>query len=254
MLSAMLSRINLYPLAAHTLLGFQLAAHVLAVWFILGAGWLEWAIAVIFWFLCGSLGMAIGFHRHLSHGLATSRLSRNFMVWCGCHAMAGPPISWVAIHREHHRYSDTHMDPHGPEHKGKTWVQFLSMYHKPSIKYTKDLLRDDYLVWWQKNYFMYHALMLLVTTSMVMITGSVVWLALHAVPAVLTWHGGSLVNSLGHSNSGAKDSHWIALLSWGEGYHKKHHENPKAHVFLSQTSPFDVSGMVIKGFINNNAR
>ena len=254
MTSALLNRLNLYPHAAHALLGLIAVAHVLTLWFALNASWLEWMIAVACWFITGSLGMAIGFHRLLSHGLQTSDRCRRFLIWCGCHAMTGPPISWVAIHRAHHRYSDTPLDPHGPEHKGKAWVQLFSMYHKPSIKYAKDMIRDPYLTQWQKHYFSYHMALIVTGIVLTMATGSMVWLALHAVPAVLTWHTGSLVNSFGHSEHGAKDSHFISMLSWGEGYHQLHHQNPKAHVFLGKNAPFDVSGLVIKGFINKDAR
>lgn len=245
-----LNKINTYPTAANILFAYLVICHFLTIWFLFDISYLSIFVAFAFWFLGGSLGMAIGFHRHLSHTLNLSSKFRKFFIWCGVHAMTGPPISWVAIHREHHRYSDTENDPHGPEHKGKMWVQLCSMFHKPNIKYTKDLIRDSYLIKWQKYYFPYHLTLLILAVTLAFITSNTIWLAFHAVPAVLVWHTGSLVNSLGHNKAGAKDSHMIALLSWGEGYHKQHHENNKEHVFFSKKSPFDISGLIIKGIKN----
>jgi len=245
-----LNKINTYPVAANILFAFLIVSHVLTVWFIFNAGIVAALIVLLFWFTGGSLGMAIGFHRHLSHTLPLSPKIRKFFIWCGIHSMTGPPISWVAIHREHHRHSDTENDPHGPEHKGTLWVQMCSMYHKPNIRYTKDLIRDQYLLNWQKYYFLYHFVLLTAGTTLAVLTGNVIWLAFHAVPAVLVWHTGSLVNSFGHGKDGAKDNHLISLLSWGEGYHKQHHANNKTHVFFNKRSPFDVSGLIIKSLRN----
>ena len=61
------------------------------------------------------LGITVGFHRLLTHrAFDTTPAIRALLVICGCMAIEGPPIEWVANHRKHHTYSDEEGDPHSP--------------------------------------------------------------------------------------------------------------------------------------------
>ncbi len=43
---------------------------------------------------------------------------------CGCLALQGSPIDWVATHRAHHAHTDTAGDPHDAN-AGFRWSHFL---------------------------------------------------------------------------------------------------------------------------------
>lgn len=61
------------------------------------------------------LGTGLGFHRYFAHRAFTA--SRGLKIALGILGCAGGlgPISWfAAIHRRHHRFTDTEKDPHAP--------------------------------------------------------------------------------------------------------------------------------------------
>src|SRR6266849_3210330 len=66
------------------------------------------------------IGMA--YHRLLTHrGYRTPKWVEYFVTMCGCLALEGGPIFWVATHRVHHQNSDQEGDPHTP-HDGTWWA------------------------------------------------------------------------------------------------------------------------------------
>src|SRR6202044_2070218 len=68
-----------------------------------------------FSYLWHSLGVTIGYHRLLSHcSFKCPKAVEYFWVLGGYLAFEGSPIWWSAIHRAHHRYTDTPLDPHSP--------------------------------------------------------------------------------------------------------------------------------------------
>jgi fatty-acid desaturase len=78
----------------------------------------HWSALVVFvtvWVLAQNVGIAMGFHRLLTHrGYATAKWLEYCIAVCGTLALQGGPIYWVAIHRMHHRYTDKPGDPHSP--------------------------------------------------------------------------------------------------------------------------------------------
>jgi stearoyl-CoA desaturase (delta-9 desaturase) len=74
----------------------------------------ELSILIIFLTL-SLLGTGLGFHRYFAHRSFTA--SRGLKIALGILGCAGGlgPISWfAAIHRRHHRFTDTEKDPHAP--------------------------------------------------------------------------------------------------------------------------------------------
>src|SRR5271166_499911 len=70
-------------------------------------------------YAASGLGITVGYHRLFSHrAFETGRGLQFFLVVLGSMAAQGPLLKWVAIHRRHHRFSDTHDDPHSPHHQG----------------------------------------------------------------------------------------------------------------------------------------
>ena len=71
--------------------------------------------AFLCWFT-GSIGVCMGYHRHLTHGsFATYRPVRWLLALIGGLSGEGSALTWVANHRKHHLYSDHEGDPHSPQ-------------------------------------------------------------------------------------------------------------------------------------------
>ena len=78
--------------------------------------------AAILWWVSGSLGIGIAYHRLLTHrGFKTPTWMEYFLTICGTLALEGGPIFWVATHRIHHQHSDKEGDPHTPR-EGAWWA------------------------------------------------------------------------------------------------------------------------------------
>ena len=109
------------------------------------------------------LGITGGFHRMLAHGgFQARRPLRRALIVLGTMAGQGGPLIWVAVHRQHHQFSDRPGDPHSPHahdappgrlsglwHAQMGWI--LKHYPAGLSRYIPDLLADPWLVWMQAN-------------------------------------------------------------------------------------------------------
>src|SRR5438876_321112 len=91
------------------------AFHVGAILALFFFTWKAFALAVLLWWIAGSLGIGMGYHRLLTHrGYKTPKWMEYFLTVCGTLALEGGPIAWVATHRVHHQNTDREGDPHSP--------------------------------------------------------------------------------------------------------------------------------------------
>ncbi|HVQ38994.1 MAG TPA: hypothetical protein VMS31_15765, partial [Pyrinomonadaceae bacterium] len=82
--------------------------------------WKAIPITLLLWWVSGSLGIGMGFHRLLTHrGYKTPKLVEYFLTFCGLLALEGGAINWVVTHRIHHANTDAPGDPHTP--RDGTW-------------------------------------------------------------------------------------------------------------------------------------
>ena len=193
---------------------------------------------LFFYFLAG-LSITAGYHRLFSHrAYEASAPVRLFFLLFGASAFQNSVLKWGADHRVHHNKVDTDEDPYNINegfffaHMG--WVM-LKQNARCHEKYVRDLQKDP-LVMWQHKYYVYIAVavgMLLPTLVGGLFFGSYLGgFALGGLAKiVLIHHCTFFINSLCHcvgttpytkSNS-AKDSWYVALLTFGEGYHNFHH-------------------------------
>ena len=74
--------------------------------------WKAFLVAIFLWWVSGSLGIGMSYHRLLTHrGYKTPKWVEYFLTWCATLALEGGPIFWVATHRIHHQFSDEEGDP-----------------------------------------------------------------------------------------------------------------------------------------------
>jgi len=95
------------------------AFHVGAIAALFFFTWKAFAFAFVLWWVAGSLGIGMGYHRLLTHrGFKTPKWVEYFLTTCGTLALEGGPIAWVATHRVHHQLTDVEGDPHSPREGG----------------------------------------------------------------------------------------------------------------------------------------
>jgi sn-1 stearoyl-lipid 9-desaturase len=193
-------------------------------------------------YLLTGLGITMGYHRLLTHrSFQTPRIVEYFLTALGSLAGQGSPLQWVATHRAHHAHSDDDGDPHSPVH-GIWWAHFLwLMRYEPSYddkeqrdRLVKDLIHDPvhrfldrfqlllpfilsgilYLVgeWWLGEGLSWLVYGMFLRTCLV----------LH-----MTWLVNSATHKWGYRSHATKDQStnlwWVALLTFGEGWHNNHH-------------------------------
>jgi sn-1 stearoyl-lipid 9-desaturase len=213
--------------------------HIGAIAALFFFSWKPVMVAAILWWVATSLGIGVCYHRLLTHrGYKTPKWMEYFLTICATLALEGGPIFWVATHRIHHQNSDKEGDPHSPV-DGKWWAHMgwilsgKAMHHETKVlgKYAPDLAKDKFHVWITK----YHYIPMIVVGLVLLALGGipyVLWgiffrtvLGLHA-----TWLVNSATHSWGSRRFVTRDlstnSWWVALLTWGEGWHNNHHAHP----------------------------
>jgi stearoyl-CoA desaturase (delta-9 desaturase) len=194
---------------------------------------------VLLYWVAGSLGIGMGYHRLLTHrGYKVPKVVEYFLAVCGSLALQGGPIEWTATHRIHHAHTDRQGDPHTPR-EGRLWshvgwiVAGNAQKHEQAVleRYVPDLLKDRFYVWLSRYYYLPLILLALVLLALGG-WGVMMWSVLLRVSLGLqaTW----LVNSATHlwgrkrfdTGEDSRNSWWVALLTFGEGWHNNHHAHP----------------------------
>jgi sn-1 stearoyl-lipid 9-desaturase len=218
---------------------FMAIYHVGAVAALFFFTWKAFFVSAFLWWVSGSLGIGMSYHRLLTHrGYKTYKWVEYFLTVCATLALEGGPIFWVATHRIHHQYSDHEGDPHSPI-DGKWWSHMgwilmgKSMHHDATTlaRYAPDLAKDKFYVWLTK----YHYITQVVVGLSLLAIGGLPWLLWGTfLRTVFGLHCTWLVNSATHSwgtrrfstRDLSTNSWWVALMTFGEGWHNNHHAHP----------------------------
>ena len=227
------SRINWLSMAAMGVF------HVLAVMALVYTTWQAVAVAVLLHWVCIGWGIGMGYHRlHTHRSYEIAKPLEYFFALCGTLTLQGGPIFWAACHRVHHQYSDRHGDPHTPR-DGRWWAHMLwTLFGEPLHantevmgKYAPDLMKERFY----RVLNTWHWVPLVVLGLILLAVGGLPWLLWGVFFRVVfglhcTW----LVNSATHlwgtrrfqTTDDSRNSWWVALLTFGEGWHNNHHAHP----------------------------
>ncbi len=195
--------------------------------------WAALGIAVLLHWLSAGLGITLGFHRLITHrSFQTPKWLEYFLLFCGTLACQGGPLEWVGLHRFHHLHSDQQLDPHD-SNQGFWWSHVAWMfYHIPANaeipRYTKDIA-DDPVYQFCQNCMVPIQVVLAVLLYILGGWPFVVWGIF--LRLVVVFHCTWLVNSATHKfgyrtyECGDRSTNcwWVALLTYGEGWHNNHH-------------------------------
>ena len=233
--------------------------HIMAVAALWSFSWTNLFVAALLYWVSVGLGISMGYHRlHTHRGFKTYRLFEYFLAVCGTLTLEGGPLFWVATHRVHHQHSDQPEDPHTPRvsafwaHMG--WILFGEAGHNDTAKmsrYAPDLAKDPFYRWLTT----YHWVPLTVLGFGLLAIGGwglVNWAIFLRV--VVGLHSTWLVNSATHlwgrrrfaTKDDSRNVWWVALLTFGEGWHNNHHAHPTSARHGLAWYEFDVTWLELK--------
>ena len=219
----------------------MVAIHIGAVAALFMFSWRAFTLAMVLCWVAGSLGTGMGYHRLLTHrGYKTPKWIEYFLTVCGTLALQGGPIFWVATHRLHHQNTDKDGDPHSPRDGGLWshigWIltgRTMSDYSAALLPYVPELRKDKFHVWISRWHWVPSAAL----GALLFVAGGWPYLLWgFCFRTVIGLQSTWLVNSATHmwgsrcftTADSSKNSLWVALLTFGEGWHNNHHAHPQS--------------------------
>lgn len=214
---------------------------------IIGSLWvplqLRTAIFASIYATASGISVTAGYHRLWAHrAYSAGTFLKIILAIGGASAGQASIRTWCRDHRAHHRYTDTDKDPYSAQ-KGLFYSHYgwVVLRRKPEQTGRVDIqdLSNDPIVMWQRKYY----LTLMFLTVYVFPTifcgvmfddfaGGFIWAS--CIRVFLIQQATFCVNSLAHwagdqpfANKLSPRNCWfVALITWGEGYHNFHHEFP----------------------------
>jgi stearoyl-CoA desaturase (delta-9 desaturase) len=218
-----------------------------------GVLWVDWswtAVGVaLTLYVLRMLAITGFYHRYFSHkSFRTSRAMQFLFALLGASAVQRGPLWWASQHRHHHTHAEDEQDPHSPHRHGFLWshtgwflaranfttrmavVPDLAKY--PELRF---LDRFDALVPLLLALGLYTAGELIAHSAPALATSGLQLLVWgFAISTVVLYHATFTVNSLAHTFGGrryatcdqSRNNLWLALLTFGEGWHNNHHRFP----------------------------
>jgi stearoyl-CoA desaturase (Delta-9 desaturase) len=171
----------------------------------------------------------LGFHRYLHGSFKCGPIFRAIMLSLGTTVTGRSPIVWAATHAVHHKYVDTEKDPHSPV-RGKMYAFVLWLFDESNVvdpkKVMPHLLKDPVCVWVEKLRWLIVAVALLVP-YLIFGFGGLIWggflrmlLSGIVISCVNVWGHN---DDVPHGEDRGSNNLILALLTFGEGWHKEHH-------------------------------
>jgi len=231
-------------------------------------------LAVVLYLFTG-FGVAAGLHRLFAHhSFKANRALKVTLAVAGSMALEGSIISWVAIHRRHHMFSDQPGDPHSPWRygsdpggtlRGFVWAHVGWLFADDPTdtrRFAPDLLRDRDLVIVDRLF------PVLAVTSLAipfvagwMIYGNLgaaldafLWAGLVRMALLhhVTWSINSVCHLWGRRPFMTTDQSTnfapLALVSFGESWHNFHHSSPASARHGALPHQVDLAARLIRLF------
>ena len=205
------------------------------------------------------------YHRYFSHrAFQLNRAWQFFFAVLANSAVQRGPLWWAAHHRKHHRHSDEAADVHSPHVHGFLWSHIGWITSRENFatdfKQIPDFAKFPELRFLDR----FNVLVPLLLAGSLYGFGT--WLG----PAwgtsgaqMLVWgffvsttvlfHLTCSINSLAHvvgrrryaTHDQSRNNWWLALLTFGEGWHNNHHRYPAAMRQGHRWYEIDITGMVL---------
>ncbi|MBV6434603.1 MAG: hypothetical protein IANPNBLG_04872 [Bryobacteraceae bacterium] len=233
--------------------------HIGAVAALFMFSWKAFLVSAALYWMAVGWGISLGYHRlHTHRSYKTPLIVEYFFALCGALTLEGGPIFWVATHRIHHQKSDQPGDPHSPRdgafwsHMG--WILWGEAKHnntRLNAKYAPDLAKHKFYVWLNN----WHWVPMVVLGVILYAAGGLPMMLWGiCLRVVVGLHSTWLVNSATHmwgarrfaTRDDSRNNWWVALLTFGEGWHNNHHAHPTSARHGLAWYEFDVSWITLK--------
>jgi len=214
---------------------------------VLWVGWSPVAVAVAAGlYVLRMFAITAFYHRYFSHRTyKTGRFWQFVFAVLGASAVQRGPLWWAAHHRHHHRVSDNEEDTHSPRRKGFLrshigWILDAGNFRTrielvPDLAKFPELRFLDALVPLLLGVALFAGGKLLAATWPELETsGWQIFVWGFAISTVVTSHATFTINSLSHllgrrryeTGEDSRNNPFLALLTFGEGWHNNHHRFP----------------------------
>jgi stearoyl-CoA desaturase (delta-9 desaturase) len=228
-------------LPASVLLATPLIAAIGVPWYGIVHGfsathWLVFAVVLAF----NGLSITAGYHRLWTHNTYKAHpLLKWFLALFGAGATQNSILVWASGHRRHHRHVDD--DERDPYSAGRGfWFSHIGWMLRDYAAGREDFsnvpdLKRDPVVMFQHNHYVPLAIGMNLLPPIVagLLFGEFLGHLLLAgfLRLVVNHHVTFFINSLAHiwgrrpytETNSARDNFWLALVTYGEGYHNFHH-------------------------------
>jgi stearoyl-CoA desaturase (delta-9 desaturase) len=220
-------------------------------------------VVLFFFFATTGLGITMGYHRLFSHKTYEANTFVKFgLLVFGAMGIQNSALLWSADHRRHHQFTDTDQDPYNA--KRGFWFSHILwiLWDSPdrlNHSNAKDLFQDPLVMWQHRNY-----VMIAIVGNVVLLTlcglliGNVlgVFVMSGLLRIVLNHHFTFFINSFAHitgtqpysQKDTSRDNFFLALVTYGEGYHNFHHRFPNDYRNGVRWYQFDPSKWAILAF------
>lgn len=211
-------------------------------------------------YLANMVMITVGYHRGLAHSsVHLSPFVRKIVIHGGTWVTGLDARAWAVMHRRHHEYSDTALDPHSPSNVGIFGVMKAQVVSYLRTMEALEAEAPEFMRFahgletghrWVYNpimrmlpYVLHFVIALAIAFGFdAFFLGLAYYLGLMSHPIQ-----GFLVNSLGHAIGGRNfetddDSVNNAIVGWlvfGEGYQNNHHAYPRSAKFSFRSWEFD---------------
>ncbi|PWA64636.1 fatty acid desaturase, type 1, core [Artemisia annua] len=212
-----------------------LAIHLLSLFAPFTFTWGAFWAAFVTYVFCGLFGVTLTYHRILAHrSLKVPKWLEYIFAYLGVLSFQRDPIFWVSIHRFHHQYVDSEKDPHSPifgfwfSHMGWLFDTGYIIEKYQDRNNVEDLKSQKFYRFIRRTY-VWHKF---VFAALVYALGGFTYFV-WTVGVATTWgyHVTFLVNSACHiwgnqmwkTNDLSRNNWWVAMVTFGEGWHNNHH-------------------------------
>lgn len=200
----------------------------------------------LWWQVLSVTVVSAGYHRYFAHrAFKAGTWYEIYVLTLGLLTGGGSLLGWVGVHRLHHNYTDTEDDPHSPAHVG-WWKVLTSTFKVPAIRprVVKDMLRNPRVMWFHQHYTELRLMSLIVPLIFLPFSW---YLVLIISPMIYSYIGFGLINLFCHDGKGnARNSHLLNIIAGGDGFHKNHHEHPRAWQIGQTKWQFDPGAWFIR--------
>lgn len=217
------------------------------------------AVAAVFWVGASAVAVAAAFamyalrmfaitgfyHRYFSHRtFKTSRALQFAFAFLAASSAQRGPLWWASHHRHHHRHADGAEDAHSPQ-QGFWWSHLGWFLHSDNFAARHELVRDfsRYPELRLLDRFDFLAPLAAMLALFALGTALEAWMPElgtdgwqmlvwgFVVSTIMLYHATFTINSLAHrygsrryaTRDASRNNTWLALLTFGEGWHNNHH-------------------------------